>query len=144
MAGRRAGADGKLMAGLRGHLLRHRLLFAWLAAAFAMKLLIPAGFMPVMTASAIAIEFCDGYEPLTIAASPAMAGKQGSPHHQGGAAMPCPFAMLSAPGLAGVDPVQLVAATAFVMALMFLAMPVRACRHVARPHPHLRGPPLLI
>lgn len=132
------------MTGLRRHIARRRLLFAWLvAAAFAMKLLVPTGFMPVLSADGIRLALCNGANPPAIAAMPAMPGHPDGEHHPGNdATTPCPFAMLSIPSLAGADPIQLVLAIAFGMVLLFRAAPLRPYRRPTHLRPPLRGPPL--
>ncbi len=108
----------------------------------ALRLLVPAGYMPAIDAGGIAIVACpDGVAP----APPVMAAhadRHGSRHHDDdrgkhhGAGQVCAFAGLSAPLLAGADPVLLAAALAWVAAAA-LAFPRR---HLARAAPYLRPP----
>ncbi len=131
------------MHALRLLLTRHAWLAASLAAAaLVMKLLVPAGFMPVASAHAVTIQPCSGFGPERVMA--AMPGMDHSDHgktsHQG-KDMPCGFGGLSMPTLAGADIVLLAAAIAYVMAIGIRAE--SACRVSAAPHlrPPSRGPP---
>jgi hypothetical protein len=129
------------MSGLRRLLPRYRLLFAWLiAAAFAMKLVIPAGFMPVMSAHSITIELCDGYGAPMLMTSDMTDGHDG--HHKPDKAQaPCSFTMLSAPTLAATDLILLAAAILFVMVqgTRRVSLPIMMAGRLLRPP--LRGPP---
>lgn len=130
------------MTSLRLLLLRHRAFAAWLvAAALLMKVLVPAGFMPVVSAGSITIELCSGYGPqkLTVA-MPGMHHQQHKPDHQG-KEMPCGFSGLSAPSLAATDPLLLGVAIAFIIATIFLIATPNAVRTPAFLRPPLRGPP---
>jgi hypothetical protein len=129
---------------LRHHLLRHRLLTAWLVAvALLMKILVPAGYMASVSAGSITIELCSGYGPQKIfVAMPGMTHHPDQKGEHGKAEMPCAFSGLSAPSLTGADPLLLTVAIAFVILTVF--------RIAARPtlpgapsylRPPLRGPP---
>ena len=136
------------MAALRRLLLDHRQLAAWvLACALVMKILVPAGFMPVVSGGRVTIEICGGTVPVQTVMAPMMAmAMPGMAHHSGKSdhqerEMPCAFSGLTAPSLAAVDPVLLAIAIAFIVGLV---------RHVrtavsiaAQPYlrPPLRGPP---
>jgi hypothetical protein len=116
----------------------------------ALRLLVPAGYMPAIDAGGIAIVACpDG----AAAAPPVMAGPadrhadRHADHHRSrhhdddrgdhhGAGQICAFAGLSAPLLGGADSVLLAAALAWVAAAA-LALPRR---HPARAAPYLRPP----
>lgn len=131
------------MTGFRRSIMQHRALAVWLvAAALAMKLLVPAGFMPVASAGSITFELCTGYGPQKMTmAMPGMAGKQGQQEGQGKMEMPCPFAGLSMPGVTGADPLLLIAAIAFVLALGLLITPRPLFGRMVYLRPPLRGPP---
>ncbi len=120
-----------------------------LACALVMKILVPAGFMPVVSGGRVTIKICGGIAPAQKVMSPmtAMAiTTPGMAHHPGKSdhqerEMPCAFSGLSAPSLAATDPVLLAIAIAFIVGLV---------RHVrtavsiaAQPYlrPPLRGPP---
>lgn len=117
------------------------------ACALAMKILVPAGFMPVVSGGRVTIEICGGTVPVQTVMAPMMAmAMPGMAHHSGKSdhqerEMPCAFSGLTAPSLAAVDPVLLAIAIAFIVGLV---------RHVrtavsiaAQPYlrPPLRGPP---
>lgn len=131
------------MTGLRR--LIHRNLFpAWclLAAALAMKLLVPAGFMPMMDHGSVTVQICSGGQPvqLTMKVAP------GTMHHGDHPApakteMPCAFAGLAMPLLGGADPLLLAVLIAFVMALATRIAVLLPPRRAGYLRPPLRGPP---
>jgi hypothetical protein len=110
--------------------------------ALLMRLLLPTGFMPEVSAGKITIALCTGHGPAAIEmAMPSSGGH----HDQGQTAkhdMPCPFSSGSTHGLAGADPILPAIAIAFVMALSL--RPVAIVRIGDAPYlrPPLRGPPL--
>jgi hypothetical protein len=130
------------MTQLRHYLRDHRhVAVTILMVAMLMRLLLPTGFMPEVSAGKITIALCTGHA----SAVSDMAMPDGSHHQQGQPAkhdMPCPFSSASAHGLAGTDPILLAIAIAFVMALCL--RPVAVVRIADAPHlrPPLRGPPL--
>lgn len=133
------------MTRLRRLLFEHRLLCGWLiAAALLMKALVPAGFMPVASGNTLVLGFCSGYGPQMMVAVPipGKADRSGSDEQAQKHAMPCVFSGLSMPGLSGVDPVLLVLAIVFVVALAIRT--ATAIPTIARVYlrPPLRGPPL--
>ncbi|MEG3164390.1 hypothetical protein U1701_07270 [Sphingomonas sp. PB2P19] len=132
------------MAALRHHLLRHRLLAAWfVAAALLMKMLVPTGYMASVSAGSITIELCSGYGPQKpVVAMPGMTHHPDDEGQHGREMPPCAFAGLSAPSLAGADPLLLAVAIAFVLATIFRIV-VRPALPGAPPYlrPPLRGPP---
>lgn len=138
------------MTALRHHLRRHRALTALLlAAALALRLFVPAGFMPERTTGGPVLALCDGFGPITI--GPAAArhhGSHGTDHdrsgrsHEGMAGAPCAFAGLSMPTLGGGDPIQPMPRRVVQIEtgrLVFLALLPHAG---LRLRPPLRGPPL--
>jgi hypothetical protein len=129
------------MTRLRRHILGHsRCAAALIALAMLAKLLVPAGFMPSLTAGTITVELCTGVGVKTV--EMALPGHAGDQKHQPAQAdRPCTFAALAAPALGGADPVQLALAVAFVMALGFRIAAVATPRGVAHLRPPLRGPP---
>ena len=134
------------MTGFRRSILLHRQLAVWLvAAALAMKLLVPAGYMPMVSAGSITLELCSGYEPQTMAmAMPGMPGKYGHEDGHGKAEMPCAFGGLAMPGLAGADPILFIVAIAFIMALGFLVTPLPSPGRTTRLRPPSQGPPTAV
>lgn len=152
---------------LRLLLLRHPGVAASLfACALLLKILVPAGYMPMFAGGNIALQLCGGTVPVPAAkpaAMPGMAhhtamadhhpapathaetGRHDSPDHSGDHAdkqMPCAFAGLSLPSLAAVDAALLAVAIAFILAAVFRRVSSPVLR--ARPHlrPFLRGPPV--
>lgn len=125
---------------LRRHVLNHPALAALiLAAALLLRVLVPAGFMPVNDHGRVVIAICSG----TSAGAMTMPGMK---HHDSGGDMaksPCAFADLALPMQGGADPVLLVAALAFVALLALVrAVPV-APRGPRNLRPPLRGPPAI-
>ncbi len=137
------------------HLIRDRRAVAalLLAMALVLRLVVPAGYMPMVAQDGVMLAICDGNAPVTVvgpAAAPTMAGMH---HHSGTPAdaapmpskpdSPCAFADLSTPAVASVDPVLLIAAIAFAVALAIRrVMPLRM-RERGHLRPPLRGPPAL-
>lgn len=126
---------GMLRLAIRDHRLLACLLFA---AALAMRVLVPAGFMPA-AAGGIAVEICSGSGPMTMMLE--LPGVPGKAEHKTDS--PCAFSALSAPGLAGADPIQLAIALALILTTALFFAPVAPVRRVAHLRPPLRGPPLL-
>ena len=129
------------------HLFRRHAGLAWLVVtlALAMKLLVPAGFMPVLDAGKFEIVICSGNGPMTMTmAMPGMAGQHGGDHdapakHDA----PCAFAGLAAPSLGGADVIQLAIAIAAIVALGILFRPLAQTLAWSFVRPPLRGPPAL-
>ena len=120
---------------------RRHLALALIALALLMRMLVPVGFMPEVSAGKITIALCTGHGPATIEMT-----VPGSGHHDQGKNakpdMPCPFGSTSSQVLTGADPILLAIAIAFVMALCL--RPVAIARIADAPYlrPPLRGPPL--
>ena len=94
----------------------------------------------------VTIELCSGVvtQPMTAAMAEThgdMPGHGRSQDH-GKAEMPCAFAGLSAASLGAVDPIQLVAAIAFVMAIGLSPVLLPSVVRRGYLRPPLRGPPL--
>lgn len=139
------------MAGFRRLFLDHRTLSAWLiVCALAMKILVPAGFMPVVSGGTVTIQICGGTAPamatmmakatVMAEAMPGMMHHQDKGDHQG-REMPCAFSGLSAPTLAAVDPLLLAIAIAFIVAIGFRRTSTTPVAARAYLRPPLRGPP---
>lgn len=117
---------------------------AILALALAMKVLVPAGFMPTVADGRIVVSICSGTGPVTmVVAMPGMAhdAPADAPKHDEGASAPCAYAGLMAPTLATIDPLLLAIAllAALALAMHRNASPLIATR--PRLRPPLRGPP---
>lgn len=134
------------MYSLRRLLLGNRLFAgAILALALAMKIAMPAGVMPAVSEGRIVISICSGTGPAEMAvAIPGRDQGKSDPGHAGKGDQPCAFAGLSAPSLAGADPVLLAAAILFILALGLRPLVVPASAAPAYLRPPLRGPPALI
>ena len=117
----------------------------WLvAAALLAKLMVPAGYMPVMAGGSVVLQLCSGFGPETmVAAMPGMAHHHGTRDHPQRGDMPCGFAGHAAPSMAGADPVLLVVAIAFIIATLFRVPVSRRVERVAFLRPHPRGPPAI-
>lgn len=105
-----------------------------------MRIVVPAGYMPVFSASAVTFELCSGHGPMTMV-MPGM----GDHHDQKGghdkSEMPCGFSALATPSLAGAAPILLALAIAFIVAIVSRSV---ARGRIAPPsylRPPLRAPP---
>lgn len=120
--------------------------------ALAMKAVVPAGFMPMLVEGRVVIALCSGSGPVTAIADMghhgAMAahhgghGKPDAPQHDN-KPQPCAFSGLTAPSLAGADPVVLAIAVAFVLALGLRVVAALPATRPVRLRPPLRGPPAI-
>ncbi|HYI41983.1 MAG TPA: hypothetical protein VE053_16865 [Allosphingosinicella sp.] len=132
---------------LRSALLKHPLLALAIGlAALALRLAVPAGYMPMLDHGRLALTICSGSG--TVVAKPPHAAASSTPgalHHENGpseAQSSCAFADLAFPLIGGADRVQLAAALVFIIATaLFIgaALPPPAA---LRLRPPLRGPPL--
>jgi hypothetical protein len=123
---------------IRAFLLMHRhLAIMAAAAALLMKVLMPAGFMPVVSHGVLIVQLCNGTTNQTVAIE-----MPGMEHHSQGDDQhiapdkPCAFAGLAVSMLEGTDPALLAVAIAFILALTFRV----ERRTVLRRSPHLRPP----
>ena len=126
---------------VRRLILKNRTL-ASLALAFAlvMKLIVPGGFMPIMSDGHFIVVVCTGTGPMSMAMPGLDHGKSESGQH-GKPEAPCAFAGLSAPSLAAADLVLLAAAILFVMTLGMRAVASLEAPASLHLRPYLRGPP---
>ena len=119
-----------------------RLAALLVAAALCLKAVVPVGYMIDAGAKVLTVHICADQiagvatKQITIP----MAGK-GDAGGKGHADAPCPYASLSHAALGTADPLQLVLALAFILALGFLPGAPMAIRRFAHWHPPLRGPP---
>lgn len=129
------------MTGLRSFLQQHRGLALWLvAAALLVRLLVPAGFMPVVSQGRVTLAPCSGVMP----AMAGMAHHDRAPAEDGARHdMPCAFAGLAAPALGAADPVLPVVAAALLGTATFRDHETRPAPLPPRLRPPLRGPPRL-
>ena len=132
------------MSAVRHLLAQRRLAALILTAALLMKLLVPAGFMIGGHDGTITIEVCSGTAPRTMTIAVPGMGDQTPDHDKadhGKAEMPCAFAGLSAAALGSIDPIQLAALIAFVLAIGLARAPLPAPTRTRHLRPPLRGPP---
>ncbi len=127
----------------RGLILSHRWWAAALIAlALAMKLAVPAGFMPVEQAGKIVVMVCTGMGQQQVEIDvPGMPAKQDGATRAAG--QPCAFAGLGLDMMPGVDPVLLARALAFILALGFVGVAVVRVDRARQYWPPMRGPPLI-
>jgi hypothetical protein len=114
------------------------------AAALAVRVLVPAGYMPTLDNGSVVIGICSGYGPKMMAVT--IPGLEQTGHHgdEGDQARsPCAFADLALPMIGGADAIQLAEALLFILAvalLLTVTLPPRAASWL---RPPLRGPPLI-
>ncbi len=128
------------------HLLAQRHLAVLICAAtLLLKLLVPTGYMIDADHGRFAITVCSGVAPATMTMDmPGMHGdmaNHGKSKDHGKAEIPCAFAGLSATVLGSIDPIQLAALIAFVLAVGLTASVLPAPLRPAFLRPPLRGPP---
>ena len=115
------------------------------AATLLLKLLVPTGYMIDSDHGRFAITICSGVVPARMTTDmPGMHGDMpdhGKSKDHGNAEMPCAFAGLSAAVLSPVDPIQLVALIAFVLAIGLTETVPPVPSRPAFLRPPLRGPP---
>ncbi len=127
---------------LRRLILSHpRLAAALIALALAMKLVVPAGFMPVAGPGTMVVLVCTQMGPQRVTIE--VPGAPAQPDDTTKADQPCVFAGLSQALLPGADSVQIAAALAFVLSLGFAAVVLPSLRRARQAWPPLRGPPLI-
>ena len=112
-----------------------------LAAALAIKALVPAGFMLEAAPNAIFVTVCSdasGEHSLTKIAVPM---KEQAPDEHDAAKKACPFSTMATPAIASADTVLLAAALVFILALGFAPAPSLRPEGRYYLRPPLRGPP---
>jgi hypothetical protein len=116
-------------------------------AALALKLVVPAGYMISAEAGQVAVTLCSNGAPklmgMNMPATHHTAPDHGKSQDHGKAEMPCAFSSLSVQALGGIDPVLVLAAIAFVMAVALRPARVPAPPGALYLRPPLRGPPTL-
>ena len=114
--------------------------------ALLLKVLVPTGYMIGTDHGRITVGVCSAMGPRTMTIEvPGLHGnlpEQGS--DQGKAEMPCAFSSLSAAVLGAIDPIQLGALLAFVMAMGFVTVAALPRPEPPFLRPPLRGPPLTL
>lgn len=113
-----------------------------LACALAMKLLIPAGYMPAP--GQLSIQLCTGDGVRTVLIDrDGQRIPDGQPH-QASPAMPCAYAGLAAPLLSATPPALLVIAILFVLATGIRPVSAPTRQRPVPPRPPGRAPPIAI
>ena len=115
-------------------------------AALLLKVLVPTGYMIDSDHGRFAITICPGVGSSSVTmAMPEMHGQMpdhGNSKDHGKVEMPCAFSGLTAPSLAGADPLLLAAAISFIVRTVFRTAtdtePAGSRLHL---RPPLRGPP---
>lgn len=124
---------------LRLSLIRHPgVAAAVLVAALTLRVMVPAGFMPILDHGRVLIAICSGAGPTTMAMPMA-----GMTHHEneGGTKSTCAFADLALPAIGGADPVQLAELLRYILALGLLLAAAIPLRTLPRLSPPATGPP---
>lgn len=128
--------------GIRAFLQKHSVLAAWVvAAALALRVLVPGGFMPTIDHGRIVMTICNGSPdgPGTmVMALPGMEHKQQPGDVASGK---CAYADLAQAMTGGMDAILLAVALAFATALALLLTFALPARPAAFLRPPLRGPP---
>ncbi|NIJ08224.1 hypothetical protein FHS31_001841 [Sphingomonas vulcanisoli] len=111
------------------------------ALALAVRLAVPAGYMPAQVGNSVAITICDGTgdQMVAMAGMPGMAGKHGDPDKPSAAS--CPFGVAAMAWLGHVDAIVLTAPLALPFVIgHILGQPSPRVR-TARLRPPAQGPP---
>jgi hypothetical protein len=106
----------------------------------AVRILVPAGTMPSSDDRVLIVEICADASGTPQSAVLVIPGKAG-PHESSAAKGQCAFAGLAFPALAGVDPVLLAIALAFILAIGLALVAPSLPARFTRFQPPLRGPP---
>lgn len=127
-------------------LVRRRIVFAVIALALAMKVVVPAGFMVETRDHVLTIAICadasSGHiisKQIVIPGKPAHGQSAEAKHGEA-----CAFSGLSMAGLAGADPALVAQALAFILLLGFAAIAAPRILSTRRIRPPLRAPPALV
>lgn len=120
---------------------RHRLVMLLVAMTLALKMAVPAGFMPVSVDSRIVVSLCSGTGPATMVLTIPQKGQTEKGDHRGKDDAPCAFSALSAPSLSGAHALLLAAAILFIMVLGVRPSGPRETPTATYLRPPLRGPP---
>lgn len=102
----------------------------------ALRLVVPAGFMPVAHGGWATIAVCTGHGPATMR-------WDGAPAKPVKAPPSCGFDLLAAPALDAAGPLWLIAAPAAFAAVALILSTTQLARRLPWLRPPLRGPPAL-
>ncbi|HEY0622913.1 hypothetical protein [Sphingomonas sp.] len=117
-----------------------KLAAALIALALAMKLAVPAGFMPVAGPGQMMVLVCTEFGPQRVAID--VPGMPAKPDDAIKMSEPCAFAGLGLGWLPGTDPMLLAGALRYIFALGFVAVSTPLLARAPYLRPPLRGPPL--
>ena len=134
------------MHALRRLIARRRGLTALLfAAALALRLLVPTGFMPDVAGGTLSLILCPAADPAPQPVAMPGMHHHDAPHERHSASHdgPCAFAGLSLAPLLPVDPLLLAAAIVLAMALARTRAAQALPRRAFYIHPPSRGPPAI-
>lgn len=109
-----------------------------LGLALLFKALMPAGFMPMMTAKSITVELCSSPGAPSIELHIPMEKSSGEADQSD---QSCAFAGLGLQGLASADPMLLAQALVFAYSVALLSADLRLPQQEFYLRPPLRGPP---
>lgn len=130
---------------LRTLLVRHRALAAvLLAVALCLKAVMPAGYMVGPASKVLTIQICAAASGHAVTKQIAIPMKEHA-GSDGGQSAPgdCAYGSLSMASATGPDPVLLLFAIAFILALGFAPVRVPPRARISHVRPPLRGPPAL-
>lgn len=105
--------------------------------ALALRILVPAGFMPVAGNGTITVGLCNSAVSQIVIEIPGLKHQPDGEKASGG----CAFSDLSLPSLGGVDAIQLATLIAYLVAAGIACVVVQSYRAIDRLRPPLRGPP---
>lgn len=130
------------MTSFRAWTKRHCVLALWLiAAALLVKALVPQGYM-VVPGKTLTLAICSGTGPAEMTVTLPVAPGKGDPAaDRKGQDQGCAFSALGHAAAPGADPVLLLAAIAFVLALGIAPGAPLPLRRRTQLRPPLRGPP---
>jgi len=111
--------------------------------ALLLKLVVPAGFMPVANGTSLTVQLCSSMGPAS-ATIHLPADTDGQDRNKQAADQPCAFAALGGQAVAATDPVILAAALLFAFVAALVGRDVRLVSRRRHLRPPLRGPPALI
>lgn len=138
---RHRGDSGPRVASLRSFFrVRQGLAALLIAAAVLVRVCVPAGYMPASANGTTVLTICTGAGPVAMSVPVERLGDQ----HGDTAGKQCSYADLALPALAGADPMLLLMALAFVLAIRLSRLHTIALRRSQALRPPLRGPPLSV
>lgn len=113
------------------------------ALALAVKLVVPAGYMPTQQGQTLTVAICSGNSETMVLHLPGNSSDRDRDHH-GANGHPCAFSALGGQALAAADPILLATALIFAFVFALLAVQLAPLRPNSHLRPPLRGPPALV